>query len=189
MTSVTGGPGAMTLPSADRAAAVAAVKAQARIETGYDDALIAAFAETALGLAEQFTGQELIVRTMTATLAAASGWQPLPVVPVRAITAVAAGSPAVSLAADRYAVDIDAAGTGWVRVADGTSVTVTFDAGLASGWTALPPGMAQGVALLAAHLMDDRNGAAPPPAAVTALWRPFRAMTLSNAVRAWAVRA
>ena len=185
MTSVAGGPGQLTLSPADRAAAIAAVKAQARIETGYDDALIAAFAETAIGLAEQFTGRALIVRTMTATLPAGEGWQALPVAPVRAITAVAAGVPPVALAAEAFTVDIDARAPGWVRAAGiAGPLSVTFEAGLASGWAALPPALAQGVALLAAHLMDDRTGATPPPAAVTALWRPFRVMALATEVRA-----
>ena len=93
MGTLTGGPGAVTLPPADRAAALAAVRAQLRVESGADDALIVAFAETALGLAEQYIGRVLIRRVLVAELPAEAGWQRLPADPVRAITAVAGGRP------------------------------------------------------------------------------------------------
>ena len=180
-----GGPGEVALAGADRDAALAAVRAQLRVETAQDDALIVAFAETALGLAERFTGRALLLREMVTELPAAAGWQLLPAGPVRAITTVAAGRPAVALGAGGYAVDIDAAGAGWVR-AEGVAapVTVTFTAGEAAAWAGIAPAIRQGVVLLAAHLFGDRDGRATPPAAVAALWRPFRDLRLAEAVRA-----
>lgn len=174
---VTGGPGAVTLVPADRVAALAAVKARLRVETTIDDALIAAFAETALGLAEQFLGSALIVREMVATLPACAAWQLLPARPVRAIVPAVAAGAGVS-------VDIDADGLGWVRMAAGAPLDVTFSAGLASGWDTLPPALRQGVAMLAAHLFTDRGGTTPVPAAVTALWRPFRVVRMTREIRA-----
>jgi uncharacterized phiE125 gp8 family phage protein len=56
---------------------------------------------------------------------------------------------------------------------------VTFTAGLASDWDSLPITLRQGVVALAAHLFTDREGAVPVPAAVTALWRPFRHVALT----------
>ena len=171
---VTGGPGpvsgGVTLSTADRTAALAAVKAQLRATLSDDDTLIVAFAETALGLAEGFTGQVLIARDVAADVRGADGWQLLPARPVRAI--VAAGMD----------VDIDAGGSGWVRTA--ADARVTFTAGLAADWGALPAALRQGVVTLAAHLFADREGRAPVPAAVTALWRPFRVMELAQAVHA-----
>lgn len=182
---LTGGPGAVTLAPGDAAAVLAAVRAQLRLETDGDDALVLAFAETALGLAEQFVGRALIRREMVAELEPAPGWQALPVLPVRAITAVAAGRPPMVLAADSYAVDIDAEARGWVRAPKAAApLTVSFAAGEAAGWGELPQPIRQGVALLAAHLFADREGNRAPPAAVTALWRPFRAARLSLPVRA-----
>lgn len=180
MGSVTDGPGAAVLAGADRAAALAAVKAQLRAEAATDDALLAAFAESALGVAEQFTGRVLIARALVAAMPPAATWQRLPVGQVRAITRVAVGG--VVLPAEGYAVDIDAAGTGWVRVA--SAAEVTFTAGMAAVWDALPAPVRQGVVLLAAHLFDDVAGRAVPPAAVTALWRPFRDLHLAMAARA-----
>ena len=70
MTFITNGPGEMSLGTADRAAAVAEVKRNLHAATADDDALIAAFAETALGLAEKFIGRVLIVRGLTERIAA-----------------------------------------------------------------------------------------------------------------------
>lgn len=170
MTFVTGAPGAVVLGAGDRALALAAVRAELRAATIDDDALAIAFVEAALGLAEQFTGRVLIVREVVADVGGAAGWQVLPAAPVRAI------------AAGGFAIDIDAQGAGWVKSTG--AVRVTFTAGLASGWAALPMPLRQGTAMLAAHLFSDRAGSAPVPAAVSALWRPFRTMALAQPVHA-----
>ncbi|HVI99073.1 MAG TPA: phage head-tail connector protein [Sphingomonas sp.] len=185
MTIATNGPGDVTLGTEDRAAAVADVKALLRIATDDEDALIAAFVETALALAERFTGRVTIARTMTATVPATAAWQALGAMPVASIGAVgdADGAP---LAADAYRIDIDADGRGWVRVLDAggdTLAQVTLNAGTAADWPSLPAPMRQGAILLAAHLFVERDAVTPPPAAVTALWRPFRMMRLDAAVR------
>lgn len=177
MARVENGPGTLVLGTADRAAAIAAVKARLRVASEDEDALIAAFAETALGLAEQVTGQATIARAMTQAVAGCDGWQRLAARPVTAIGPVEdmAGPP---LTPDAHAVDIDADGAGWVRIAAGTRARVTFTAGLAADWAGLPPAIRDGAAMLAAHLFDDRTGTQPVPAAVTALWRPFRTVRL-----------
>lgn len=49
-----------------------------------------------------------------------------------------------------------------------------------SDWSALPEALRHGVIRLAAHLYRDGDGAAAaPPAAVAALWRPWRRMRLT----------
>ncbi|WP_375272820.1 hypothetical protein [Sphingomonas sp.] len=176
----TRGLGAATLGGEDRTGAVAAVKALLRASGGDDDALIAAMAEAALGVAEQFLGQVLIAREVSVTLDARAGWQLLPVGPVGAITSVAAVGTALPIA--DYAVDVDARGLGWVRV--GRRARVIARAGLGADWASLPAAVRHGVAMLAAHLFDDREGAKPVPAAVTALWRPFRRLALMPEMRA-----
>lgn len=176
------GPGAVTLGADDRALVVAAVKAVLRVASADEDDLIAAFGESALGLAEQFTGQMLIARMLHETLPGATGWQRLGAAPVRAITAVA-GIDGTPLAPAAFAIDIDAAADGWVRVVDSGAVRVVFDAGLAPDWAALPAPLRQGVVLLAAYLFDARDTLQAPPAAVTALWRPFRRVALGGGRR------
>jgi uncharacterized phiE125 gp8 family phage protein len=174
------GLGVVTLVGADRAGAVAAVKALLRASLDNDDALVAAMAEAALGVAEQFLGQVLIAREVSAVVEAGATWQLLPVGPVSAITAVTAVGTALPIA--DYAVDVDAAGLGWVRV--GRRASVIARAGMSADWAGLPAAVRHGVAMLGAHLFEDRGGAKPVPAAVTALWRPFRRMALAQAVRA-----
>lgn len=177
------GPGEMTLSPEDRAAALAEVKAVARVTSGDDDALIAAFAETALGIAEHYVGRVLIARTMVETLDGGTGWRALGAAPVTAITGVVAED-GTAIGIEDHAVDIAGDGTGWVRVADGGRIRVTYQAGGAIAWDAIPAPVRQGAVLLAAHLYAEREGVAPPPAAITALWRPFRAMRLTTERRA-----
>lgn len=181
------GPGAVPLGVDDRAAAVAAVKAWLRLASSDDDALIAAFAETALGLAEQFTGRVLIVRDIALVLPVICGWQRLPAAPVRAIGMVEGlaidGTP-TQLPAIDYAIDIDASGQGWVRIADAGGagrVRVGATAGIADDWSTLPAAIRDGAVMLAAYLYAARDASQPPPAAITALWRPYRAVMLAPA--------
>lgn len=161
-----------------------AVKAHLRIGSGAEDAVIAGHARSALALGEAFTGRALIVREHAAVVSSGDDWQRLALGPVAAITAVervSAGGGTLALASDDYAVDIDAAGEGWVRIrAAGAAsrVRVAYVAGIAASWGELPAPLAQGVVLLAAHLTGGATH--EPPAAVTALWRPWRRMQLNG---------
>ncbi|WP_334655530.1 head-tail connector protein [Sphingomonas panaciterrae] len=168
------------------AAAVAEARGFLRLEGEAEQALLERLAATAIALAEAFTGTLLVTRTVEDVLPAArgGGWQLLAAAPVRAIGGVmglpAEGAPFV-LPPDGYAVDVDGAARGWVRViAPGAAgrVAVSYTAGLAVDWDALPPPIAQGVAMLIAHLFNDRDVGRAPPAAVAALWRPYRRMRL-----------
>ena len=172
--------GAAALAGEDRAGAVAAIRAQLRMVSDDEDAVIAALADTALGIAEQFLSQMLIAREASMVVEAEPAWQLLPVAPVSAITAVVAAGTALPIA--DYAIDVDAAARGWVRVARRASVTAR--AGIAVDWASLPAAVRHGVVMLAAHLFEHRGGEAPVPAAVTALWRPFRLIALTSAVHA-----
>ena len=165
------------------AAAAAAAGAYLRIVEA-PDAVLTRAAGAALALAEAFCGQRLIGRGCEDVLRPRADWQRLAAVPVSAMGGLTAlpveGAPFV-LPVGAYAVDIDAGGVGWVRVtAQGgaTRVAVQYVAGLAADWDALPEPVAQGVVLLAAHLFEHREGSAEPPAAVAALWRPYRRMRL-----------
>jgi uncharacterized phiE125 gp8 family phage protein len=103
---------------------------------------------------------------------------------ISVLEALAAEGAAVPIAAGDHSIDIDANGDGWVRVTeaiDGKRVRVGFTAGLATEWSEVPEPLRQGVVRLAAHLYTHRaaSDGAGPPAAVTALWRPWRRMRLS----------
>jgi uncharacterized phiE125 gp8 family phage protein len=169
-------------------AAMAEAKAYLRIVGTDEDALVARLMRSAAELCEQFTGQVLIARAFTELLAAPAAWARLGATPVRAISgveALSAEGAAVPLAAVAYAIDIDANGDGWVRVTDAGAakrVRVSFEAGMASQWSGVPETLRQGTVRLAAHLYTKRDAADDigPPAAVTALWRPWRRMRLGG---------
>ncbi|PAX07004.1 head-tail connector protein [Sphingomonas lenta] len=177
------------VPEAAVAGAVAAARAHLRIAGGQEDAVLARLARTAFALAEAFTGAGLIARAHEDVAPAVAAWTPLALEPVRAITGVTGlppgGGAPFALPVDAYAVDIDHEGRGWVRVtAPGAAarVAIAYQAGLAADWDALPAPVAQGLVLLMAHLFDERGGrgAGAPPAAVTALWRPWRRIRLER---------
>jgi uncharacterized phiE125 gp8 family phage protein len=161
-------------------------KAYLRIDDDAEDPLIARLIAAATGMCERFTGQTLVIRSMTEAIAANGSWCRLRTTPVRTITSVqglpAAGMP-FALAMDAYAIDIDASGDGWVRVirpSGATRALVTVEAGIAADADTLPAPLYQGVLRLVVHLHAHRDAADDdgPPAAVAALWRPWRRMRL-----------
>lgn len=164
----------------------AEVKAYLRIATSEEDALLAGLVRSAAETCEAFTGRLLIARAVEETLPASTGWARLAAAPVRSIesvTALAADGSGEALPADGYAIDIDAAAEGWVRLTaplEQKRVRVAYTAGLADGPNGVPEAVRQGIVRLAAHLYAHRDPAdgVGPPAAVTALWRPWRRLRL-----------
>ena len=153
-----------------------------------EDAALERLIGAALELCEGFTGQLPLEATCEEILGVSAGWQPLATRPVQAIVAVE-GIPAegarFALAADAYAIELDSDGGARVRVTNPGAagrIAVRFVGGLAPAWNALPDSLRHGVIRLAAHQHRAResNAADPvPPAAVTALWRPWRRMRLA----------
>lgn len=164
--------------------AVSLAEAQAflRLESGDEEALLAAMLLSATAMCEAFTGQVLVARPFAERLPATGEWQRLAVTPVRSIDAV--GAHGTTLPATAYAVDIDAAGDGWVRLSKAVEarvVTVSGEAGMASDANGVPEPLRHGILRLAAHLFAARDGdGGEPPAAVTALWRPYRRIRLAG---------
>ena len=177
--------GGSAVPAGVIADAVAAAKAYLRLEGGTEDAVLAPLARAAIGLGEQFCAQALVARGFDDAVAASADWQRLPACPAIAIDAVT-GAGGGALPVGSYAIDIDADGVGWVRVtapAAGAVVRVAYRAGEAADWGGLPGPVAQGVTMLVGHLFAQGADDRAPPAAVAALWRPFRRMRIGAEVR------
>jgi uncharacterized phiE125 gp8 family phage protein len=176
-------------PAAAIAAARDAAKLHLRISGAGEDPLLEDHVATTLALCEAFTGQALIVRGWQAVVPAHAAWQRLGAAPVAAIDSVeglSASGNGFALPVEAFAIDIDAAGEGWVRGSAGIAagrLRVGYAAGLAMDWEALPAPIAQGVVLLAVHLFEARASGGAPPAAVAALWRPWRRLRLESARR------
>ncbi len=173
---------------------LAEIKAYLRIGTSEEDALLAGLARGAADMCEAFTGRALLARPVEEVLPASASWTRLGAAPVRAIdglASLAADGTATILPAEDYAIDIDAAGDGWVRLT-GTGntrrVRVSYSAGMATDPNGIPEALRHGIVRLAAHFYTHRDAAGPgsgpgpgasgPPAAVTALWRPWRRLRL-----------
>ena len=168
--------------------ALAELKAWLGISTSRDDAELTGLIRTGLELCEGFIGVMPLASACEEVLPTLSEWQTLATRPVSAITgvsAIAANGTRASLATTAYDIDIDADGGGRVRltaVLVQTRVAVQFTAGLADSWDTLPGAIQQGVVRWAAYQHRARDTDKPmagPPAAVAALWRPWRRMRLT----------
>jgi uncharacterized phiE125 gp8 family phage protein len=165
---------------------MAEAQAFLRIETGEEEGLLAGLIRAASGLCEAFINQAVIARGFELELALGSAWERIAVAPVRSIAEVeSVGSDGIGvpLPSDAFAIDVDSSGDGWVRLraaSEPLHVRVGGTAGMADDENGVPEPIRQGVLRLVAHLFTVRDGeGAEPPAAVTALWRPYRRLRLA----------
>ena len=168
---------------ASPAVSIAEAQAYARVETGEEEALLAGLVRSATALCEAFTGQVLVTRPFEERVEATGEWRRLALCPVQVIDSVQAvtiDGTVTPLASDAYAIDIDSRGDGWVRSGVSGTLLVSGRAGLAEDSNGIPEPLRQGILRLVAHLFATRDGqSGEPPAAVTALWRPYRRMRLA----------
>jgi uncharacterized phiE125 gp8 family phage protein len=171
----------LSVEQAEPIVTLAEAQAFARIETGEEEALVAGLIRSASCLCEAFLGQIVIERAFTETVNSGPEWQRLNAFPVTSISGASyGGSP---LAATAFATDIDANGCGWVRIVDpavGGIIEIGGTAGMAAAQNGVHEAIRQGVLRLVAYLFTSRDGEGGEiPAAVTALWRPFRRARLA----------
>lgn len=164
-------------------AALAELKEWLGITTAQDDAVLSALLRAGLETCEAFTGTMPLFAACEELLPPSGGWQTLatrPVQEIGGIYAVLADTSRSLLPPEAYAIELGADGDGRVRVmspGEAVSFAVEFAAGLAIDWESLPDGLRHGLVRLAAHQHREREGSGGgglPPAAVAALWRPWR---------------
>lgn len=171
----------VTMEAGPLVVGLAECKAALRLERDDEDAVLAGHIRTAMALCEAFIGQWLIEREGEQRLACDLAWQRLQANPVQAVTGVFLAGEALATA---WESDIGAEGTGWVRLIglppETAGLVVRFRAGLGADWNAVPEPLRAGIVRLVSHLFSHRDAAdaGPPPAAVAALWRPWRRMQL-----------
>ncbi len=174
-------------PAGSAAVSLNEVKGFLRLESAEEDALLAGLVRTSTELCEAFTGQVLLIGERTVQVPADGEWHRIGPSPMRRVVGAAgldmSGAEAVLALAD-VQTQIDFCGDGWVRIVGGGEVVravLTIEAGLAADWNGLPEAVRQGIVRLTAHMFTHRDaaGEAGPPAAIAALWRPWRRMRLS----------
>lgn len=180
---------AIVTPATLAPTAVSDLKDWLGITTGSDDAQLGMLLRASIETCEAFTGLMPLQQVCEELLPASNEWLKLAALPVQAITLIE-GVPAegarFALPAADYEIELDHEDQGRVRVRNPGSagrIAVRFTAGLAAGWSALPEALRHGIVRLAAHhyrSREDSAGISPsPPAAVTALWRPWRRLRLA----------
>ncbi len=156
-------------------------QAFARVESGEEEALIGAMVRSGSAICEAFLRQIVIARYFSEELVASREWQRLRALPVRSIDEVT--SDGMPVPGSAYASDIDVNGCGWIRVTDPAlagRIVASGSAGMAVSQNGVPEPIRHGVLRLVAHLYSARDSdGGEVPAAVTALWRPYRRMQLA----------
>lgn len=161
---------------------VGELKAYLRLDGSAEDAVLAGFIRTARTMCEAFTGVMLVARSFRETVAAFGRPRRLSAAPVLGVDAVERLDQAgVAAAVQGWTLSFADDGAGLVEapVNEGR-VRVTYRAGIAEDWNGVPEALRQGIIRLAAHLYSYRDdpGDKGPPAAVAALWRPWRRLRL-----------
>lgn len=164
--------------------ALADVKQWLAIATPAHDDALAGLIGAAAEACEAFTGTLPLEATCEDVLPASREWQVLGARPVNAILAVEgipAEGPRFALPAQDYALALDPDGSGRVRtMRPGAAgrIAVRYLAGYAPEWAALPDTLRHGIVRLAAELFRAQDGGGERarilPAAVAALWHPWR---------------
>jgi uncharacterized phiE125 gp8 family phage protein len=162
------------------------VRGWLRLGATIDDALVAGLVRAATNICEAFIGQWLVIRAVEEVLPLKNGVvQPgaRPVVGIDGVTLLLPGGEEMALAGD-YRTSIGRDGTARVTLDDprgAARVRVAYRAGIAEGANAIPEAIRQGIVRMTQHLHEARDGAgAAPPAAIAALWQPWRRLTLGG---------
>lgn len=158
-----------------------------RLGATIDDAVVAQLLRAATNICEAFIGQWLIARATDEVVLLGSEAIVLgvrPVVAVDAVTLLLSDGSESPLGEDRYRVTIARDGTASVAIhdrGDAMRAGIGYRAGMAAEANGIPEAIRQGIVRMTQHLHDARDGGGvAPPAAIAALWQPWRRLTLGG---------
>lgn len=158
-----------------------------RMGAAADDAVIERLIDAATNICEAFIGARLIVRAAEDIWPVAGLPVQLrvrPVVAVDAVSLLADGRDEIVLEADDYRVTIMPDGRARLAIVapgEAKRVRVAYRAGIAEGADGIPEAIRHGIVRMTQHLHGERDGAgAAPPAAIAALWQPWRRLSLGG---------
>lgn len=158
-----------------------------RLGATTDDAVIAQLVRAATNICEAFIGQWLIVRAgeeVAPLPAERIRIRARPLVAVDGVTLVSEDGTERALDENAYRVSIARDGSGCLSVfdpGDAARVRIAYRAGIAEGANGVPEAIRQGIVRMTQHLHDARDGTGgAPPAAIAALWQPWRRLTLGS---------
>ncbi|MEM8799689.1 MAG: head-tail connector protein [Pseudomonadota bacterium] len=178
-------PDALIMPAATPSLSLAEAKSYLRIDGQVEDALVQGLIDAAVAMAEVFLRQRLMLATWQ-FISNGPGVIDCVAVsnsPLKAINQIRVVSTAgtVALPSERFsqgtAKQIQSVlFTPPLRLAEDEQLEIDYRAGMAEDWNTLPGGIRQGLLRLIAHFYTYRDDPAVPalPAAVAALWQPFR---------------
>lgn len=158
-----------------------------RLGATVDDAVVAGLVRAATNICEAFIGQWLIVRGVEERLPMAAGTVRLtarPVVGIDGVALIAADGGEMPLEGGNYRMMVGRDGSTRIavdRAGNAERLRVAYRAGIAEGANGIPEAIRQGIVRMTQHLHDARDGTgAAPPAAIAALWQPWRRLTLGS---------
>lgn len=165
---------------------LAELKSYLRITQSAEDATLTSLLESAIDICANFIGTPPILLEFSEDLAITGEWQNLskmPVIMIESVTGLMGESSDFLFPSDSYAIDINEHARGRIRILRrGTAghIRVIYQAGLSENWQGLASPLRSGIIRLAAHIYSNRNldDGMQPPAAIAALWQPYRRMRL-----------
>jgi uncharacterized phiE125 gp8 family phage protein len=190
-------------PPAAAPISIQEVRAQCRVDSVDEDALLMAYVRSATDAVEQMSGLRLIDQTWEYTVDAfpeRCGWIRLPLAPLLALTSIVyldAQGAAQTLPVTTYLLGglgsttpariILAPNQQWPSTWHGLgSVMIRFRAGWID-WNGIPESLRQAVLLLACHWFENRSTSAAGPDYGPVSYIPFGVRELIDPYRIWAV--
>jgi|TARA_R100000049_G_C1953418_1_gene103551 uncharacterized phiE125 gp8 family phage protein len=174
------------LATGDLAPALAELKHWLGITRTADDAQLIGLVGAAMEACERFTGLTPIASTIEETCEASHEWTRLvsrPIARVVGVEQIASDGTRIAVSAQDYDLHLSGDGSAQLRLRTGpflSRLVVTLEAGLARDWAGTPDGLRHGILRFAAFLHREGEAAqGEPPAAIGALWRPWRVLRLA----------